>query len=56
MNRSQPNKGAVMGSEVANFFDQESGVKKHPVFDAMVKNFSQYAYINTTGKGLELYP
>lgn len=30
--------------------------KKHPIFQAMVKNFSQLAYINSGGKGLELYP
>jgi len=33
-----------------------SAIGNHPIFDAMVKNFSQMAYINTEGKGLEIFP
>lgn len=34
----------------------DANPKKNPIFDAMVKNFSQMAYINNAEKGLELYP
>lgn len=34
----------------------DTNPKKNPIFDAMVKNFSQMAYINNAEKGLELYP
>lgn len=30
--------------------------KKNPLFDAMVKNFSQMAYINKSENGLEIQP
>ena len=30
--------------------------KKKAMFGAMVKNFSHMAYINTGGKGMQLYP
>lgn len=60
MNKNQGTKGgAVINSSnlgTANFFDHDNASRKHPIFDAMVKNFSQMAYINSSGKGLELYP
>jgi hypothetical protein len=34
----------------------DANPKKNPIFDALVKNFSQMAYINNGEKGLELYP
>lgn len=54
MNKNQPTKGPVTQHNA--FYDNESALKKHPIFDTIVKNFSQMAYINSSGKGLELYP
>lgn len=34
----------------------DTNPKKNPIFEAMVKNFSQMAYINGPEKGLALFP
>lgn len=34
----------------------DANPKKNPIFEAMVKNFSQMAYTNNPDKGLELEP
>jgi len=45
----------MKGKEGAAVVKEERQTQKHPIFDAMVKNFSQMAYINS-GKGLALFP
>jgi hypothetical protein len=34
----------------------DANPKKNPIFDAMVKNFSQMAYINDPANGLAIQP
>lgn len=40
----------------AKLHQLDSNPKKNPIFDAMVKNFSQMAYINDPASGLALSP
>ena len=47
---------ATGGSANPVVVDSQDGPKKHPVFDSIVKNFSQMAYMHGSSNDLSLFP